>query len=39
MDKTIAELAQRMIAYSTGNLHDINHFLKVYAYALSLIHI
>ena len=33
MDKTIAELAQRMIAYSTGNLHDINHFLKVYAYA------
>ena len=36
MDKTIAELAQRMIAYSTGNLHDINHFLKVYAYARTI---
>lgn len=22
-----------MIEYSKGNLHDINHFMKVYAYA------
>ena len=36
MDKTIAELAQRMIAYSTGNLHDINHFLKVHSFAKAI---
>ena len=36
METKIAELAQRMIACSTGNLHDINHFLKVYAYARTI---
>lgn len=30
---TVSEIATRMIKYSDGNLHDINHFLKVYAYA------
>lgn len=29
----ISKLMTKMIAYSNGNLHDINHFLKVYAYA------
>lgn len=29
----IAEVAVKMIEYSNGNLHDINHFLKVYAFA------
>lgn len=27
---------ERMIAFSNGNLHDINHFLKVYAYARTI---
>ena len=30
---TIEEIAQKMIAYSNGNLHDINHFLKVWSFA------
>lgn len=30
---TVSEIATRMIKYSKGNLHDINHFMKVYAYA------
>lgn len=29
----ISEIATKMIEYSKGNLHDINHFMKVYAYA------
>lgn len=29
----VSEIMAKMIAYSKGNLHDINHFLKVYAYA------
>lgn len=33
---TIAELTRKMIDYSEGNLHDINHFLKVYAYAKTI---
>lgn len=32
----IAELTKKMVAYSEGNLHDINHFLKVYAYAKTI---
>ena len=36
MEAKIAELAQRMIAYSMGDLHDIDHFLKVYAYARTI---
>ncbi len=30
---TIAEIMQRMIAFSAGNLHDIDHFIKVWTYA------
>ena len=33
---SIAELTQKMIAYSQGNLHDIAHFLKVWAYARTI---
>lgn len=32
----IAQLMQKMIAYADGNIHDINHFLKVYAYAKTI---
>lgn len=30
---TTAEIAEKMMVYSQGNRHDINHFMKVYAYA------
>ena len=30
---TVSEIVTKMIDYSKGNLHDINHFMKVYAYA------
>lgn len=30
---TISEVIRKMIDFSDGNLHDINHFMKVYAYA------
>ena len=30
---TISEIIKKMIDYSKGNWHDINHFMKVYAYA------
>lgn len=30
---TITEVLKRMIDYSEGSLHDINHFLKVWSYA------
>lgn len=33
---TVSELIKKMIAYSQGNLHDIAHFLKVYAYAKTI---
>lgn len=33
---TSAEILQKMIAYSDGNLHDIAHLLKVYAYARTI---
>jgi HD superfamily phosphodiesterase len=29
----VSHIAKDMIAYSNGNLHDINHFLKVFSYA------
>ena len=32
----IAKLAEKMIQYSQGNLHDINHLLRVYAYARTI---
>lgn len=30
---TVQDLTKKMIDNSEGNLHDINHFMKVYAYA------
>lgn len=33
---TIPEIMLKMIDYSKGNLHDINHFMKVYAYAKTI---
>lgn len=32
----ISEIIVKMIGYSNGNCHDINHFLKVYAYAKTI---
>ena len=32
----IGELIKKMIDFYQGNLHDINHFLKVYAYAKAI---
>ena len=34
---TVLETAKKMIDYSHGNLHDINHFMKVYAYAKMMV--
>ncbi len=33
---TISEIMQKMIIYSKGNLHDINHFLKVWSFAKTI---
>ena len=33
---TTAEIIRKMIAYSNGNRHDINHFMKVYAFAKTI---
>ena len=33
---TVAEAIQKMILLSDANFHDINHFLKVHAYALTI---
>lgn len=33
---TVAELTIKMVEYSQGNLHDIEHFLKVWAYARTI---
>lgn len=30
---TVAEIMKKMIEYSNGNRHDINHFMKVHSYA------
>lgn len=33
---TVSEIMVKMINYSKGNLHDINHFMKVYTYAKTI---
>ena len=33
---TVAELTIKMVEYSQGNLHDLEHFLKVWAYARTI---
>lgn len=32
----ISDITKRMIAFSSGNHHDINHFLKVWSYAKTI---
>ena len=32
----IAELTEKMIAFSDGNIHDIDHFIRVWAYAKTI---
>lgn len=32
----VSEIMVKMIEYAKGNLHDINHFMKVYAYAKTI---
>lgn len=32
----VSTVIQKMIAMSDGNMHDINHFMKVYAYARTI---
>ncbi|MBE6997244.1 MAG: HD domain-containing protein [Ruminococcaceae bacterium] len=32
----IAQLMERMIAFSEGNVHDIDHFLRVWSYARTI---
>ena len=34
---TVAEVVKKMVEYSKGDLHDINHFMKVYAYAKTIV--
>ena len=33
---SISEMIQKMIEYSNGNIHDIEHFIKVWAYARTI---
>lgn len=33
---TIAEIMSKMIAFSNGNLHDIDHFIRVWTYAKTI---
>lgn len=32
----VSQVTEKMIAYSHGNLHDINHFMKVWGYAKTI---
>jgi len=34
--QTIAQLMERMIAFSEGNIHDIDHFVRVWNYARTI---
>ena len=33
---TIAQIMEKMIAFSDGNVHDIDHFIRVWAYAKTI---
>ena len=35
-EKIVSDIMQKMITYSDGNLHDIAHFMKVYAFARTI---
>ena len=34
--RSISNITEKMIAYSKGDLHDIHHFLRVWAYAKTI---
>ena len=34
--RSISNITEKMIAYSKGDLHDIHHFLQVWAYAKTI---
>ena len=33
---TISEIMQKMVSFSEGNIHDIDHLIKVWAYARTI---
>ena len=33
---TISQIIEKMIAYSKGNIHDIDHFIRVWTYARTI---
>lgn len=33
---SVSQVVEKMIAYSNGNLHDINHFMKVWGYSKTI---
>ena len=33
---TVAEIMEKMIAFSEGNIHDIDHFIRVWTYAKTI---
>lgn len=36
MNMTIAQIMQKMIRFSEGNIHDIDHFIRVWTYAKTI---
>ena len=36
MNMTIAQIMQKMIRFSEGNIHDIDHFVRVWSYAKTI---
>ncbi len=36
MNMTIAQIMQGMIRFSEGNIHDIDHFIRVWTYAKTI---
>ena len=33
---TISQIMEKMIAFSDGNIHDIDHFIRVWTYARTI---
>ena len=33
---TISQIIEKMIAFSDGNIHDIDHFIRVWTYARTI---
>ena len=36
LDMTIAQIMEKMIRFSEGNIHDIDHFIRVWTYARTI---